>query len=54
MQESMESPALSGIPINYQERRIWSLHEQIDRMIGQENIPPEMRVEYLLDSYIER
>ncbi len=54
MQESMESPALGGIPINYQERRIWHLHEQIDRMIGVENIPEEMRVAQLLGPYIEQ
>ena len=53
MQESMESPALTGIPINYQERRIWHLHEQIDRMIGVENIPEDMRVQQVLGPYIE-
>ena len=54
MQESMESPALTGIPINYQERRIWHLHEQIDRMIGVENIPEDMRVQQVLGPYIEQ
>jgi hypothetical protein len=54
MQESMESPALTGIPINYQERRIWHLHEQLDRMIGPERVPPGLRVPQLLDPYIER
>ncbi|WP_420452257.1 aromatic ring-hydroxylating oxygenase subunit alpha [Ilumatobacter sp.] len=54
MQSSMESPALTGMPINYQERRIWHLHEQIDRIIGVENIPAEMRVEQLLEPYVER
>ena len=53
MQESMASPALTGIPINYQERRIWHLHEQIDRMIGVERIPESMRVEPVLGPYIE-
>lgn len=53
MQESMESPALTGIPINYQERRIWHLHEEIDRRIGAENIPPELRMEQLLAPYFE-
>ena len=54
MQRSIESPALTGIPINYQERRIWHLHEQIDRMIGTERVPQELRVEQLLGPFIER
>jgi phenylpropionate dioxygenase-like ring-hydroxylating dioxygenase large terminal subunit len=54
MQESMESPALRGMPINYQERRIWHLHEQIDRMIGIENVPADLRVEPLLDPWVEK
>ena len=53
MQESLDSPALSGIPINYQERRIWHLHEQIDQTIGPENIPADARVEPLLGPYFE-
>ncbi len=53
IQRSMESPALNGIPINYQERRIWHLHEEIDRIIGTERIPPEMRVRQLLHDHIE-
>ena len=53
IQKSMESPALTGIPTNYQERRIWHMHEQIDRIIGVEQIPPELRVEPLLGPYIE-
>ena len=53
MQESLESPALTGIPINYQERRIWHLHEQIDRLISEERIPEELRIEKLLSPYIE-
>ncbi len=52
MQTSMESPALRGIPINYQERRIWHLHEQIDRTIGAERIPPELRMEQVLGPYV--
>lgn len=53
MQNSLESGALAGIPTSYQERRLWHLHEQIDRMIGIENIPPELRVEQLLEPYVE-
>ncbi len=54
MQASMESPALTGIPINYQERRIWHLHEEIDRVIGAERIPAELRLEPVLAPYVER
>ena len=53
IQRSMESPALRGIPLNYQERRIWHLHEEIDRVIGIERIPPELAVAQLLTCYVE-
>ncbi|MDH3704597.1 MAG: aromatic ring-hydroxylating dioxygenase subunit alpha [Acidimicrobiia bacterium] len=48
---SMASPALTGMPINYQERRIWHLHEQLDAMIG--DVPEHLRVPRLLDPYVE-
>jgi phenylpropionate dioxygenase-like ring-hydroxylating dioxygenase large terminal subunit len=54
MHASMKSPALTGLRINYQERRIWHLHEEIDRVIGPERIPPELRLEPLLAPYLER
>ncbi len=53
MQKSLESPAMRGMPINYQERRIWNFHEQLDRVIGIDRIPTSMRVEQLLGKYIE-
>ncbi|MEM9042763.1 MAG: SRPBCC family protein, partial [Actinomycetota bacterium] len=52
MQRSMESPALTGIPLNYQERRIWHLHEEIDRIMG-DAVPEHLRVDQLLDPYVE-
>ena len=54
MQRSLESPGTSGIPINYQERRIWHLHEQIDRTIGVERIPEHLRVQQVLEPYVEK
>ncbi len=54
MQRSLESPAMRGMPISYQERRIWHFHEQLDRMIGIEQIPQDLRVAQLLAPYIER
>jgi phenylpropionate dioxygenase-like ring-hydroxylating dioxygenase large terminal subunit len=53
MQKSLESPAMRGMPTNYQERRIWNFHEQLDRVIGVDRIPTSMRVEQLLGKYIE-
>ena len=53
MQRSLESSAISGVPINYQERRIWHFHEQIDRMIGLDRIPDGMGVPQLLADYVE-
>jgi phenylpropionate dioxygenase-like ring-hydroxylating dioxygenase large terminal subunit len=52
MQRSLESPAMRGVPINYQERRIWHFHEQLDRTIGIERIPRELRVEQLLAPFV--
>jgi phenylpropionate dioxygenase-like ring-hydroxylating dioxygenase large terminal subunit len=54
MQRSLDSPAFRGIPLNYQERRIWHFHEQLDRMIGVDRVPAELRIEPLLDRYVER
>jgi phenylpropionate dioxygenase-like ring-hydroxylating dioxygenase large terminal subunit len=53
MQRSLESPAMRGMPINYQERRIWHFHEQLDRMIGIDRVPPDLRVAQLLSRYVE-
>jgi len=52
MQRSIESPAMRGVPINYQERRIWHFHEQLDRMIGIDRIPEHLRVPQLLAAYV--
>jgi phenylpropionate dioxygenase-like ring-hydroxylating dioxygenase large terminal subunit len=53
MHRSMSSPALRGMPINYQERRIRHLHEEIDRVIGPERIDAAMRVPSVLGPYVE-
>lgn len=54
IQKSVESPAFRGVPLNYQERRIYHLHEEIDRVIGIEQIPEELRVRPLLAEWVER
>ncbi|MEM7432201.1 MAG: aromatic ring-hydroxylating dioxygenase subunit alpha [Pseudomonadota bacterium] len=54
IQESVESPGFQGISLNYQERRIYHWHEELDRRIGSDAIPAEMRVEPRLDNFVDR
>jgi phenylpropionate dioxygenase-like ring-hydroxylating dioxygenase large terminal subunit len=48
VQRSAESPAFRSIVLNYQERRIYHAHEQIDRVIGPEHVPEALRVKPVL------
>jgi hypothetical protein len=34
IQESLMSPGFTGLTLNYQERRIYHWHEELDRRIG--------------------
>lgn len=52
IQQSLESPGLPGVPINYQERRIWHFNEQVDRTIGRERIPAALRIPELVAPYV--
>ena len=54
MQRSIASGALESIPLGYQERRIYHLHEEIDRRIGPEHVPEALRAELLLEPFWER
>jgi len=44
IQRSIDSGAIDGIPLNYQERRIYHFHEYIDKTIGKDRIPEELHV----------
>ena len=44
IQKSMESYGFQGVPLSYQESRIYHWNEAADRIIGGDNIPPELRV----------
>jgi hypothetical protein len=52
MNRSLASDAIDGVPLNYQERRLWWLNEEIDRAIGIENIPAPLRVAQLLGDHV--
>jgi nitrite reductase/ring-hydroxylating ferredoxin subunit len=53
MQASIDAGALAGLTLSYQERRIYHLHEQIDRAIGAERLDPELRVPAVLGPFVE-
>ncbi|MEE2704024.1 MAG: aromatic ring-hydroxylating dioxygenase subunit alpha [Myxococcota bacterium] len=53
MQRSISSGALESIPLSYQERRIYHLHEEIDRIIGPAKIPETLRVPPRLEPFWE-
>ncbi len=44
IQKSVESHGFKGVPLSYQEARIYHWHQSADRLIGTENIPPELRI----------
>ncbi len=53
IQASVESPGFTGIPLNYQERRIYHWHEELDRRIGQKNLEDRFAVEPTLAPFVE-
>ena len=53
IQESITSPGFKGVPLNYQERRIYHWHEELDRRIGVARIPPPLRVTPMLADLVE-
>ena len=52
IQASVESPGFTGIPLNYQERRIYHWHEELDRRIGRDNLPEGLAVEPMLERFL--
>jgi choline monooxygenase len=54
IQASLNSGAFTGMMLNYQERRIYWSHEEIDRRIGVDNIPPGLGVKQVLSRFVEQ
>jgi hypothetical protein len=44
----MESPGFKGVPLSYQEARIYHWNQNADRMIGSDKIPEELKVQQVL------
>lgn len=53
IQKAVESAGLRGFPLNYQERRIYHWHEELDRRIGAANIPEHLRVPEVLEGFVD-
>jgi hypothetical protein len=45
IQKSVESYGFEGVPLSYQEARIYYWHQSADRIIGVDRIPRELRVD---------
>lgn len=52
IQKSTESDGFDGVNLSYQERRIYFWHEELDRRIGPNNVPPDLRIRPLLSDYV--
>lgn len=52
-QKAMACGAADVLRLQYQERRIRYVHEEIDRRIGAERVPAALRVPALLDAYVD-
>ena len=50
IQRSMESPGFKGVPLSYQEARIYHWNQNADQQIGADRIPPELRVQPVISS----
>ena len=48
IQRSMESHGFEGVPLSYQEARIYHWNQAADEMIGPDNIPEELRVQQVI------
>lgn len=53
-QKAMRCGALDVLRLQYQERRIRYVHEEIDRRIGADRIAAHLRVPALLDAFVEK
>lgn len=53
IQKSVESSGFRGMPLNYQERRIYHWHAELDRRIGPDRIGADLRVPDVLQAHVD-
>ena len=53
LQETLNSRGFTGVPLSYQERRIYHWHVAADKAIGVDRIPENLRVADLLQHFVE-
>jgi hypothetical protein len=53
VQVAVEAAAHTGIPLNYQERRIWHVHTNIDQVIGRDDVADRLAVPDLLSDWVD-
>lgn len=53
IQQSVEAATHDGVPLSYQERRIWHFHRTIDELIDTSRIPAHLLVSDQLADYVE-
>lgn len=53
VQVAVEAAAHNGIPLNYQERRIWHYHTTIDSVIGRDRIPEGLGVPDIIADWVD-
>jgi len=53
IQRSIDAGNLEALTLGYMERRIYHLHEEVDRRIGATRIPQELRVQPVLEPFLE-
>lgn len=51
IQKSVEAKGFEGMYLSYQERRIYHWHEELDRRIGADRVPEELRIKPMLASF---
>jgi hypothetical protein len=44
----MESPGFKGVPLSYQEARIYHWNQHADRMIGLDKVPKDLAVQQVI------